>query len=109
MFTYLNPEIRERLIQKGKLVRIDAKGDMLDARLAPSPDSFTLNLLGPIPLPLGRGHKHPIVNWYAAVRSTELSEVEALASSLRDTGGQHLFSSLVSARWASLSWKTPAL
>ena len=96
MFTYLNPEIRERLIQKGKLVRIDAKGDMLDARQAPSPDSFALNLMGPIPLPLGRGHKHPTVNWYATVRSTELSEVEALASSLRDTGGQHLFSSLAS-------------
>ena len=96
MFTYLNPEIRERLIQKGKLVRIDAKGDMLDARQPSSPDSFALNLLGPIPLPLGRGHKHPTVNWYAAVRSTELSEVEALASSLRDTGGQHLFSSLAS-------------
>ena len=72
MFTYLDPEIRERLIREGKLVRIDAKGDILDARQAPSPDSLALNLLGPIPLPLGRGHKHPTVNWYAAVRSTEL-------------------------------------
>jgi GTP cyclohydrolase II len=96
VFTYLNPEIRERLIQKEKLIRIDARGGVLDARLTPSPDSLALNLLGPIPLPLGRGHKHPTVNWYAAVRSTELSEVETLASSLRDTGGQHLFSNLAS-------------
>ena len=96
MFTYLNPEIRERLIQKGKLVRIDAKGDLLNARLAPLSDSVALNLLGPIPLPLGRGEEHPTVEWYAAVRSTELSEVEALASTLSDSGGQHLFSSLVS-------------
>jgi len=96
VFTYLNPEIRERLIRKEKLVRIDAKGGMLDVRLAPSPDSVALNLLGPIPLPLGRGQKHPTVHWYAAVRSTELSEVEALARSLSNTGGQHLFSSLAS-------------
>ena len=96
MFTYLNPEIRERLIRKQKLIRIDARGKMLDARLPPSPDSLALNLLGPIPLPLGRGQNHPTVNWFAAVRSTELSEVEALATSLTDSGGQHLFSSLAS-------------
>jgi GTP cyclohydrolase II len=96
VFTYLNPEIRERLIQKKKLVRIDAKGKMLDARLPPSPDSLALNLLGPIPLPLGRGQKHPTVSWYAAVRSTELSEVEDLAASLSDSGSQNLFSSLAS-------------
>ncbi len=96
MFTYLNPEIRERLIQKKKLVRIDAKGNLLDARLAPLADSVALNLLGPIPLPLGRGEEHPTVDWYAAVRSTELTEVEALASSLSDSGGQHLFSNLAS-------------
>ncbi len=96
MFTYLNPEIRERLIQKGKLVRIDAKGDLLDARLAPLPDSVALNLLGPIPLPLGRGEQHPTVEWYAAVRSTELTKVETLAGKLHDSGGQHLFSELAS-------------
>ena len=82
VFTYLNPEIRERLIQTEKLIRIDAKGAILDARQPPSPDSLALNLLGPIPLPLGRGQKHPTVHWYAAVRSTELSEVETLARSL---------------------------
>ena len=36
------------------------------------------------------------VDWYAAVRSTELSQVESLASDLRERGGQHLFSHLVS-------------
>jgi hypothetical protein len=56
VFTYLNPEIRERLIQKGKLVRIDAKGDLLNARLAPLSGSVALNLLGPIPLDPGGGY-----------------------------------------------------
>ena len=96
MFTYLNPEIRERLILKGKLARIDAKGNLLNARLAPKPDSAALNLLGPIPLPMGRGEEQPTVDWYVAVRSTELKEVEALASTLSESGGQHLFSDLAS-------------
>ena len=96
MFTYLNPEVRKRLIQNGKLVRIDAKGNLMDARLAPLSDSVALNLLGPIPLPLERGGESPTVDWYAAVRSTELTKVEALARTLRDSGGQHLFSELAS-------------
>ena len=96
MFTYLNPEIRERLIGSGKLTRIDAHGNALDPRMPPPTDATALNLLGPIPLPLGRGERHPTVRWYAAVRSTELREVEALAGTLRDSGGQHLFSTLAS-------------
>ena len=47
-------------------------------------------------MPLARGTQHPTVKWYACVRSTELSEVEHLASTLREQGGQHLFSHLAS-------------
>ncbi|MEP1471015.1 MAG: GTP cyclohydrolase II [Halieaceae bacterium] len=96
MFTYLNPDIRERLISTGKLTRIDSQGNALDPRMPPPTDATALNLLGPIPLPLGRGDKHPTVQWFAAVRSTELREVESLAGTLRDSGGQHLFSTLAS-------------
>ena len=96
MFTYLRPDVREKLIDHGKLIRIDAKGQHLDPRQAAPTDSIALNLLGPIPLPLGRGEEQPVVDWYAAVRSTELGEVESLAGTLRDSGGQHLFSTLVS-------------
>jgi len=49
-----------------------------------------------VPLPIARGNAQPDVQWYAAVRSTELSEVENLASTLREQGGQHLFSQLAS-------------
>jgi GTP cyclohydrolase II len=96
VFTYLNPEIRERLIDEGKLIRIDAEGQRLDPRAAPPTDRVSLNLLGPIPLPLGIGETRATVDWYAAVRSTELGEVESLAGTLRDSGGQHLFSVLAS-------------
>lgn len=96
MFTYLNPAVRERLIEDGKLIRIDSRGQRLDPR-APAPaDSLSVNLLGPIPLPIRIGSTRRRVDWYASVRSTELREVEDLASTLRASGGQHLFSVLAS-------------
>ena len=96
MFTYLRPDVREKLIDHGKLIRIDSMGKILDPREAPPTSELALNLLGPIPLPLDMGEESPTVRWYAAVRSTELTEVERLAGTLRDSGGQHLFSTLVS-------------
>ena len=95
MFTYINPDIRERLIRDGKLFRIDADGSEVQMTDAPRP-GLHLNLMGPIPLPLARGRLQPTVQWYASVRSTELTEVEHLASTLREQGGQHLFSHLAS-------------
>ena len=82
MFTYINPDIRERLIRDGKLFRVDADGAQVEMTEAPGA-GLHLNLMGPIPLPLARGQRHPTVQWYASVRSTELSEVENLASTLR--------------------------
>ncbi|MBW2359803.1 MAG: GTP cyclohydrolase II [Deltaproteobacteria bacterium] len=96
MFTYLNPEIRERLIDQGSLLRIDDRGRQLDPRAQPAADGLTLNLLGPIPLPIVIGSEPRAVDWYASVRSTELGHVEELASTLRESGGQHLFSILAS-------------
>ena len=95
MFTYINPEIRERLVNDGKLFRIDGSGAPVAMTESPGPGQH-LNLMGPIPLPLARGVSQPTVKWYACVRSTELSEVEHLASTLREQGGQHLFSHLAS-------------
>ena len=96
MFTYLNPEVRRRLIDEGKLVRVDNAGHPVAVDAPVVEGQRALNLLGPIPLPLGRGEQEPVAQWYAAVRSTELTEVESLASTLRERGGQHLFSELVS-------------
>ena len=95
MFTYINPEIRERLIRDGTLRRINSDGEPVETDSTASPGQH-LNLLGPIPMPLARGSQHPTVRWYACVRSTEQSEVEDLASTLREQGGQHLFSHLAS-------------
>ena len=94
MFTYLNPGIRERLVNENKLFRIDADGNRLDAEVAGSSGQRIVNFLGPIPLPLARGEEHTTANWSATVRATELAEVENLASNLREQGGQHFFSAL---------------
>ncbi|MDG2276835.1 MAG: GTP cyclohydrolase II [Pseudomonadales bacterium] len=96
MFTYLNPEVRSRLIAEGKLVRIDEQGQLIDVRTPEAPDELAINLLGPIPLPIDLRSVKVTVNWYAAVRSTELTQVDTLARDLSARGGQHLFSHLVS-------------
>lgn len=96
MFTYLNPDIRKRLIAQGKLVRINEEGELIDVQTPEAPGQLAINVLGPIPLPMELPSVKLTVKWYAAVRSTELSQVEALATDLRERGGQHLFSHLVS-------------
>ena len=60
MFTYLNPDVRKRLIAEGKLVRLDAQGQLIDVATPESPGELAINLLGPIPLPLNlaRGGNH---------------------------------------------------
>lgn len=96
MFTYLNPDVRKRLITEGKLVRVNAQGQLIDVATPESPGELAINLLGPIPLPMSLPDVQTTVQWYAAVRSTELKQVEALAADLSARGGQHLFSHLVS-------------
>ncbi len=96
MFTYLDPKIRKRLIAEKKLVRIDSSGNLIDPDTDYSTTETCINILGPIPLPIELdGHKIQ-ADWYAAVRSTELSEVESLAARMREQGTQQLFSQLAS-------------
>ena len=96
MFTYLDPKVRRRLIDQGRLTRIDDRGRPLDPATAAPGSAHAINILGPIPLPLEHGDISMTVDWYASVRSTELSKVEDLAQDLREQGGQRLFSMLAS-------------
>ncbi len=96
MFTYLDPSIRRRLIKEEKLIRIGYDGEQIDSEAPQAPGEVIINLLGPIPMPIDTLEGRIIVQWYAAVRSTELQQVEALANKLTSEGGQHLFSHLVS-------------
>ena len=97
LFTYLDPKIRTRLIEQGSLIRIDTNGERID----PSADAsargeHTLDILGPIPMPISLGERELKLQWYAMVRSTELASVDELATSLREQGRQQLFSVLTS-------------
>ena len=95
MFTYLNPDVRKKLVKTGKLTRINRQGKALDPD-GEIQEKLVINLLGPIPLPMElRGH-HYDATWYAAVKSTELAEVESLAADLRNSGTQTLFATLAS-------------
>lgn len=96
MFTYLNPDVRSMLIGQGKLQRIDATGQFIDVHAHRAPGELSINLLGPVPLPISLPSVETTVHWYTAVRSTELRRVEELAADLRARGEHHLFSHLVS-------------
>lgn len=96
MFTYLDPTVRERLIDEGKLIRIDAAGRPTDPRSETEPGARAISVLGPIPLPLDLHGRRYDVEWYAAVRHTELSKVQGLADSLRAQNTQESFAILAS-------------
>jgi len=96
MFTYLNPEVRKKLIARGKLVRFDAEGQELDPNKSVEADATAINMLGPIPMPISLPSVDATAQWYASVRSTELSKVENLATDLNASNKHHMFSTLVS-------------
>ena len=97
MFTYINTEIRTKLIARGKLARIDSNGQKLSIDDAPPEGQLAINILGPIPLPILIDEVEINVQWYATVRSSELTQVETLARSLNEQGKQNAFAELASA------------
>ena len=96
MFSYIDPTVRERLVAQGKLFRINRAGHRLPDD-APTGTGETISILGPIPMPLDIGVRRVEVQWYAAVRNTELAAAQKLADELRARKAQESFASLVSA------------
>lgn len=95
MFTYLDPTVRQRLLEQGKLFRINKDGERIPRDRA-SGGGGTISILGPIPLPLSLAGKRYAVDWYACVRNTELSKIEEIADDLRARQGHALFATLAS-------------
>ena len=68
MFAYLDPTVRQRLLAQGKLNRIDMQGKTVDAStLLVGPGQQTLDVMGPIPLPISLDDLNTEVKWYPAV------------------------------------------
>lgn len=91
MFTYLDPTVRRKLDANGTLVGLDGDGQIAADGVPP-----VISVLGPIPLPLGRNGRHFDVHWYAAVRHTELDQVQQLADSLIERDAARSFAMLAS-------------
>lgn len=94
MFSYIDPTVRERLLSQGKLFRIDRDGRPLTS--SRSSAGGTISMLGPIPLPLAVAARRVDVQWYACVRNTELTKLQALADDLRAQNAQESFATLAS-------------
>jgi len=92
MFTYIDPSVRARLIDAGKLLRIDHDGVRVAVDEASA--SGSISILGPIPLPLAFNDQHYDVQWYACVRNTELTKIEEIAEHLRAEKAQESFAKL---------------
>jgi len=92
MFTYIDPSVRARLLEQGKLVRIDRNGEPIAPDAAGGGGS--ISILGPIPLPLQFGEKHFAARWYACVRNTELSQIQEIADDLVAQNAQRSFATL---------------
>jgi GTP cyclohydrolase II len=91
MFTYIDPTVRTRLIENGKLIRIDADGRETEADLIPVPGARAISILGPIPLPMQLGGQSYDMDWFASVRHSELAKTQELADELRQRDGQQSF------------------
>ena len=82
MFPYLEPNVRDWLIEQGKLLQIDADGHVSDPSSISGRDTRVISMLGPIRLPLECGPSEVDVDWFASVRHTQRDTVHQLAESL---------------------------
>jgi len=95
MFTYLDPTVRQRLEEHGKLFQIDREGRQVPSDRVPT-SGGGISVLGPIPMPLKLCDVEVAVEWYACVRRTELGKIEEIADELRAQHGQASFATLAS-------------
>ncbi|MDG2107814.1 MAG: GTP cyclohydrolase II [Woeseiaceae bacterium] len=95
MFPYIDPKIRKRLIEHGKLFQIDSNGAVLDAELQGIPEKAT-SVLGPIPLPLEFYDIEVKAQWYACARNIESKKIEKLVTDFREEDDQESFASMSS-------------
>jgi GTP cyclohydrolase II len=90
VFAYIDPQIREHLVATERLLRIDASGHRIGVDTVSTETDLTLNVLGPIPLPVHLLDPPVTFQWWAFVRHTELAEAEEIAAVVRSRGDRRL-------------------
>ena len=97
MFAYIDPRIRSVLVERGRLLRIDGLGRPIPVDEAASgAGDLTLNVLGPVPLPIEVSTGTVIFQWWSFVRHTELAKAEEIARAIQGGPDRHLVALLSS-------------
>ncbi|MCA9561973.1 MAG: GTP cyclohydrolase II [Myxococcales bacterium] len=91
MFSYIDPKVRQHLVERGQLLRIDQRGQVVPHDADLPDDEMSLNVLGPIPLPIDVAGQPVTFQWWAFVRHTELTKAEEIAKVIRQRGDKRLW------------------
>lgn len=94
MFAYLDPTVRKKLLANGTLIRVDAHGGLIAEEKQDKGEDVTINILGPIPIPVDIENQEVVFQWYPFVRHTELDKAEEIAAQLRARADHNLFALL---------------
>lgn len=86
MFSYIDPSIKELLIERGQLIGIDEHGKPCEGAAR----QF-ISIVGPIPLPITLDEGPVTFKWYAWVRHSDLSRIESVVDEVRANGPKMLF------------------
>ena len=79
MFSYVDPEIKQWLEERGLLVTINRSGQPVVSVTS----DFLVSVLGPVPLPREISGQQVNLDWYPFVRRTELGDVLGAAEQVR--------------------------
>lgn len=82
MFSYIDPQIAQLLVDQGKIVTIGEDGLPTDDGIRPGTER--IHVLGPIPLPIVVEGVERTFRWYPFVRRTQHEQVQQIARRLRE-------------------------
>ncbi len=72
MFSYIDKNIKEKLLEKNQIITIDKNGNIVDE--SDEKEAF-ISILGPIPMPIMVNDEKVVFSWYPFVRRVQLSKV----------------------------------
>ena len=83
MFSYVDKNIREKLVLDKKLVTVDINGELENIK---NDKKAYMSILGPIPMPIEINNKKIVFSWYPFVRRVQLGKVISTAEKVSSGG-----------------------